>query len=440
MRKARQKPARTVARQAVRMRRPDDCMIAGVANALSWTYERAAEVLGAACDPKTGHPTMPAGTGYTMQQIIAPLLSGGVAASYVVAQEHPEVQQDQRFAALRARASFFPSKRVKRLIQGRRAILLGNWKGEDGREPVSQGHAFGWDGARVLGENAPADLSETTLWAALILNPIEEVEARPESVPIAGTSLPEIFARHDRVYVGFSGGRDSIVLAHMCEPWREKTTLLWVRPTHHAAHMADFVRGYAERGWRLEEIPSPPLQAHWQATGIPVDILPVDNGIGRKEPRLQPWVSCCYAVRHSPLITYLTALNEPCAFLTGQRAEDQAVTAGALGAQLPAHVEAAHPFYDWKAADVAAYVERHGLTLPRQYAQGYADSIECLTCPVMTPQRAAYLRQRFPQAAQFATATALKSADAVAAALGDLYAVMLQPAEHNRTETGHVAA
>lgn len=48
------------------------------------------------------------------------------------------------------------------------------------------------------------------------------------------------------------------------------------------------------------------------------------------------------------------------------------------------------------------YIERHALALPQQYAQGYADSIECTVCPApMKAERMRYLIQHHPAVVPF---------------------------------------
>jgi tRNA(Ile)-lysidine synthase TilS/MesJ len=34
-------------------------------------------------------------------------------------------------------------------------------------------------------------------------------------------ALADLFDRYDRVFLAFSGGKDSLTLAHLCEPWRD---------------------------------------------------------------------------------------------------------------------------------------------------------------------------------------------------------------------------
>ena len=87
------------------------------------------------------------------------------------------------------------------------------------------------------------------------------------------------------------------------------------------------------------------------------------------------------------------------------------------------------PLASWSEADVFAYVERHGLTLPSQYVNGYADSIECLPCPApMKAARLRYLRKHHPAEASIAVAASKAATDAALAAVSQILSIT-QPQE-----------
>lgn len=412
----------------VASRRPDDCLITGLANALGWTYERAAEVLGYPCNPADGLPMLPLVRGLSMQQAAAPLFATGISATWILTKEHPQLlAADAGGHALElARAGLYSSNRLKTLIAGRPAIVSGDWGPGAEVSTIAKGHALAWDGARLIGDGAPADLATATLWDALILTPTPGKRAPAKTPPTpapTGATLAEAVERHERVFLSFSGGKESIVLAHMCEAHREKVTLVWVRVQHAAPHMVDFIRGYAERGWRLEEIRAPSMSTHWQAAGIPAEVVSVEHAQGLREPRMQTVVSCCHALRQAPLNAFMHAQGEPCALVHGQRSADRGgATHDGLRWQLPASVEIVQPLLDWSEADVMAYVAEHGLELPHQYAEGCSDSLECLPCPVMaTPERMAFLDRHYPVAASITRKTIRKTGMAATMAILDTF-------------------
>lgn len=230
-----------------------------------------------------------------------------------------------------------------------------------------------------------------------------ELLIEPEALnaaPAFALTVQETFRTDLPVFMSFSGGKESVVLAHLCEPWRDRVTLLWVNTGHMAPHMVEFVRSYRDRGWKLLELaPAQDLFTHWQEHGVPTDVTSASHLIGREGQTYQLWPTCCLQNRQMPSTVFL-AERGPCIALSGQRRKDQAATPQGLASLLPDHVNVMMPLWEWDEARVLAYVEEHGLTLPVQYGQGYTGSIECLCCPAgATPERMRYLDHHHPEKA-----------------------------------------
>ena len=45
--------------------------------------------------------------------------------------------------------------------------------------------------------------------------------------PTNHNEVTAVFAKHRRVLVSFSGGEDSLVLAHMLDPYKDRFDLVW---------------------------------------------------------------------------------------------------------------------------------------------------------------------------------------------------------------------
>jgi len=399
-----------------------DCGVAALATVQGWTYEKAREVLG---DQVTE-------AGACLLPLVVPLLREGIAGTYLMVRDHPEVD-----AATRDRQTMrkLPSRaEIHALLRGRRALVCIEGGGTNGLPGPGRGHAIAWDGTQAIEcgsvgeiERPPSevDFEDWPLREVLILSelpasaPPPPVEMAPAATPssVDADSLAALFARHERVFLGFSGGKESIALAHMLEPWRDRVTLLWVNTGHMAPHMVEFVRGYGE-WFTLEEVASPNLIEHWQAMGTPAEVFPLANITGSAAPRLQPWLHCCNIIRQEPMSAFLRSQPGPCCFINGQRRQDQdGATVAGLRSRLPATVEVVMPLASWSEDDVFAYVATHGLALPPQYAEGYPDSIECLICPApMKAARLRYLRRHFPDQAEAAVKLSRDSTQATLAA------------------------
>lgn len=214
--------------------------------------------------------------------------------------------------------------------------------------------------------------------------------------------LADTFARHQRVFVAFSGGKESLTLAHLCAPWRWRFQLVWVNTGFTFPHVEGVVREQGER-FGLVELRGD-LLAAWHQDGLPTWLPPVANAMPageHKEPKLQSWLGCCQRVRAAPLFHFVAGQVEPAAFLHGQRHQDGAPGNGMSGWQRPASVDILAPLADWSTAEVMAYAKAEGIELPEHYAE-IPDGLDCSICPAALgehhgPQRVAYMARRYPE-------------------------------------------
>ncbi|GJE29535.1 phosphoadenosine phosphosulfate reductase domain-containing protein [Methylobacterium organophilum] len=224
-------------------------------------------------------------------------------------------------------------------------------------------------------------------------------------------ALAGIFERHQRVFLAFSGGKDSLALACLCEPWRDRLALLWVNTGYMLPAMVEFVRGHRDRYTLVELAPARPMTEQWREAGTPADIVPIEHlaGIGWREPPLQPWTTCCAANRVQPLITHAEQAGGPCALLFGQRRSDGGGTLEGLQSILPARIEVALPLWAWSTADVLAYVAEQGIQLHPHHDE-CPTSIECTCCPAnLSLEKLRLLDRVQPDAAAFIRTTARQS-------------------------------
>ena len=218
--------------------------------------------------------------------------------------------------------------------------------------------------------------------------------------PEFARTIADLFEDERPLFLAFSGGKESIVLADMCEPWRDRITLIWVNTGHMAPHMVEFVRSYAAQGWRLAEVHPHGLMHNWAAVGVPANIVPIGNALGWSEPKLQPWSQCCYQNRQVPMNEFLAQQPE-CVLIHGQRREDRGPTAATIRAGMAQHVEVAMPLWEWSETEVVDRMLDRGLRYPHHFTE-IVDSLECMICPAMiSVERLAYLDAHHPEAAAY---------------------------------------
>jgi len=210
--------------------------------------------------------------------------------------------------------------------------------------------------------------------------------------------LPETTAP---IYVAFSGGMESVALVNALKPFHDRLTLLWVNTGAMFPHMIEFVRDYGKLLPLIEL--SSDLTANWKSQGLPARVLPVANAMpfgAHVEPKIQPWILCCKALRSEPIERFLAAsAARPSYFVHGQRRKDFAAGHSIASEMiaLPQGVRSLAPLWGWGRGDVANYVQENGLTLPGQYSR-IADSLECWACTgEHTRERSAYMRDEYPE-------------------------------------------
>ena len=251
---------------------------------------------------------------------------------------------------------------------------------------------------------------------------------RNDLTAVAHAALTDIVDRHEHVFLGFSGGKDSLALLHLAKPLRERVTLLWSNTGYMAAHMAGFVRGFGER-WRLVEVsPERDMLDDWGEHGTPVDVVAIEHleGLDWRTPRVRPWPLCCSTNRTGPLSAYLARFEKPCILLNGQRQSDKGTTPQRMAEIMSSNVETVMPLWTWGTSDVLTYLAAHAIPLPPHH-DVFQGSMECAICPAdIKPGRLRVLDQFEPHAAAFVRATARISLGLVAARAREIEAVLAE--------------
>jgi 3'-phosphoadenosine 5'-phosphosulfate sulfotransferase (PAPS reductase)/FAD synthetase len=192
---------------------------------------------------------------------------------------------------------------------------------------------------------------------------------------LAETILAKVFGSGQPVFLAFSGGKDSLAVLKLCEPWRGRFKLLWVNTAYAFPHMEEMIRSYGEE-YGLIELHSDPRQA-WAAGGLPSEVLSVSSFMKRDGDRLQPWNLCCHATKIAPLFQFCAGFGGFLTILTGDRKEDGWRFQGGTP---PENAAFFAPIREWSDDDVFAYLDAEGVTLPAHYAD-VKDGLDCWNCP-----------------------------------------------------------
>lgn len=207
---------------------------------------------------------------------------------------------------------------------------------------------------------------------------------------------------HDRAILQFSGGKDSTALIHMARPWLDRIEVVHVDAGANFPHMTAHVHDTCERlGVRLTVLRSD--SASWSnANGLPADVVPVESAeaapfVAGDAPRLVNYMACCFENLMRPMHEYVEASGHTL-ILRGSKQADSRV--GVPSGFTFNGIEYRSPLWDWSDAEVFAYLDGEGVSLPDQYASGVNDGLDCWFCPAHLKHhgeaKLRYLRTAYP--------------------------------------------
>lgn len=209
------------------------------------------------------------------------------------------------------------------------------------------------------------------------------------------------FDRHERAFLQFSGGKDSLACLHLLRAYWDKITVVWVNTgdafpetlaqmeevarlvPHFLEIRSDQPRQIAEKGW-------------------PVDVLPIRATVLGKSyepnelPLMQPYAMCCAENIWLPLHAAMKAYGATL-LIRGTRLQDVKKSHVRSGA---AHdgIEHWFPIEDWTADQVRGWLDENGVALPANYAV-MDTSLDCQHCTAYLYENGgkfAYMKARHP--------------------------------------------
>jgi 3'-phosphoadenosine 5'-phosphosulfate sulfotransferase (PAPS reductase)/FAD synthetase len=177
----------------------------------------------------------------------------------------------------------------------------------------------------------------------------------------------------------FSGGRDSIVLLHILEPYLAEILVIWVNTG------AAYESTLKQMGQVRNTVPhffeiTTDQPADIEKWGFPSDIVPSRHDIqlfGHLEPKIQSTISCC--TKNIWLPTQLCLQDKGIKVCYIGAREDEGMSDPRWdGVRL--RIEFKFPLRKWTAKMVQDYVKKHNIMLPPYYSQGEEKSRDCWNC------------------------------------------------------------
>lgn len=209
------------------------------------------------------------------------------------------------------------------------------------------------------------------------------------------SDIEKVIARHGRIGLQFSGGKDSLACLYLLRPYWDRLTVYWLNSGDvfpETAHLIEQVRRqvpqFAEIAGNVRDV-----QARF---GIPSDIVPASSTplgrmVGHAAPLIQDRYSCCFKTVMEPMHLRMIA-DGITLIIRGQRADDK-LKAPIRSGTVDAGIEYLFPIEDWTARMVIAYLREQDAPVPRFY-QVLGSAPDCMSCSAWWDEgRANYLKR-----------------------------------------------
>ncbi len=215
------------------------------------------------------------------------------------------------------------------------------------------------------------------------------------------TTIAGAIARHDKVALQVSGGRDSLACLFLLRPFWDNLTVYWCNTGAAFPETVEIMGQVSELVPHFVEIDGrqPDVIAGF---GLPSDIVPASHtpvgliGGDSAGPLIQDRYSCCARVFMLPMHERMVQ-DGVTLVIRGQKASDR-LKAPIQSGQVDLGIEYLFPIEDWSPAQVMEFLADEGVPIPRFYEtmQGAPD---CTTCSAYWETGAAqYLKRYHPQA------------------------------------------
>lgn len=195
--------------------------------------------------------------------------------------------------------------------------------------------------------------------------------------------LAQLFARHEKVALSFSGGKDSLACLHLLRPWWPRLTVYWMNPGNPFPETVELMSRIRSEVPSFKELQGrqPEIVA---LDGWPSDVVPHrhttdGNTVFGKTPfKVQSRLQCCFRALMLPTYRAMVEDGITCC-IRGKRHDEADKTGIESGYVSEDGMELAFPIYDWSEDRVLHYLQSIGVELPESYR--YAKhSLDCMDC------------------------------------------------------------
>ena len=222
--------------------------------------------------------------------------------------------------------------------------------------------------------------------------------------------LATILETYTPVVVWASGGKDSLTLLHLLQPWATRVTVLFNDVDGEWPGVQENLRACLMTwGFEPPHVIHPLItyEAYVAQYGYPMELVPcVMDGAGFESPfyvggaKVSSWMQCTVQRFVLPILAASMALKAH-AVITGSRSSDAPAflrMGRVLDASMVTGFVRYNPLIHWTTEQVYAYVDAHAIPLPAHYAwkrHATYDVPDCMGC-TWFPQHWQTLKDLYP--------------------------------------------
>jgi len=209
--------------------------------------------------------------------------------------------------------------------------------------------------------------------------------------------MQEAIARHEKIALQVSGGRDSIACLYLMREYLDRVTVYWVNTGATFPETIDIMEHVRSMVPNFVEIDGhqPEVIEH---AGIPSDIVPASHtpigiiGGDSDGPLIQDRYSCCANVIMLPLHQRMQQ-DGITLVIRGQKKADR-LKSPLFSGQSDLGIEYLFPIDDWSTEQVMSYLQTQGAPIPRFY-EVMDSAPDCMTCSAYWETGAAAYLKRY---------------------------------------------
>ena len=214
--------------------------------------------------------------------------------------------------------------------------------------------------------------------------------------------IKDIFARHERVALQYSGGKDSLACLYLFREFFDKLTVVWCNTGANFPEIEESIGRLQNMVPNFIEVRSN-QPASILERGYPVDVVPVEyTNIGQtcttKKPiKLRSYLECCSENVWAPMQQAIEHYGFT-AVIRGQRA-DEGHRAPIKSGYVENGIEYIFPLEDWTAEQVLELLRSHGVDVDNRLGMEHS-SLDCWNCTAYchdSKQRLKYIKSNHPE-------------------------------------------